>query len=65
MFGLYSMLGSFYLQFALAKLLIDVFTVLVIVFAIIGVISTIGFFRGRRKKRETPEDKWLRTGRMK
>lgn len=64
MFGLYSIINSFYLQFALAKLLIDIFTVLVIVFSIIGVISTIKFFRGKKKKKESREDKWLRTGKM-
>lgn len=65
MFRLYSMLGSFYLQFALAKLLIDISTILVLVFAVIGVISTIRYFIGRKRNKETAEQKWLRTGKTK
>lgn len=53
MFGLYNMLGGFYLQFALAKLLIDIFTVIFLILAIIGLITTIKFFRRKKKNKFT------------
>lgn len=56
-----------YLLFAGAKFamfLVELFTLIVIVLAIIGLITTIKFFVTRRsKKKETDGQYWMRTGR--
>ena len=35
-----------------------------IIFAIIGLITTIRWIIGKTKKKETPGEKWMRTGRL-
>ena len=48
-----------------AIFLVELFTLIVIVLAVIGLITVIKFFVKRRKRKETDGEYWMRTGRMK
>lgn len=50
---------------SLAVILLKIIIVLILIFAVIGIISTIRFFAGRKKRKETDGEYWLRTGKMK
>ena len=39
-------------------------TIIIGILAIIGLLAVIGFIRKSRKPKETPGQKWLRTGKM-
>ena len=64
MFGLLLALYNFAAGYLLLLLLLQILSVVMFVFSIIGIIATIKFFVGRRKKKETAEEKWLRTGKL-
>lgn len=48
---------------AFAAFLMKIIVIAILVFAVIGVITTIKFFANRKKNKETDGQYWLRTGR--
>ena len=64
MFRLFLYLNSLAAGYVLFSVLLQILSVMMFVFSIIGIIATIKFFAGRRKKKETAEEKWLRTGKL-
>ena len=50
----------------IAAFLYMVFVIAILIFAIIGIITTIRFFvrRKRNKKQMTPGERWMKTGRV-
>ena len=63
--SLISELYFLYLGASVGATLIKIAIVLVLIFAIIGVIATIGFFVGRgKKKKKDPYKEWLKTGKF-
>ena len=48
---------------AFIAFLLKLFILAILVFAVIGVITTIKFFANRKKNKETDGQYWLRTGR--
>lgn len=64
MFGLLFDLYTFAAGYILLLRFLQLLSVVMFIFSIIGIITTIKFFVGRRKKKETAEEKWLRTGKL-
>ena len=64
MFGLLLELYSFAAGTLLLWRLLQLLSVVMFIFSIIGIITTIKFFVGRRKKKETAEERWIRTGKF-
>lgn len=64
MFGLFFDLYTWSLGARFMAFLFQVLFLLMVVFAIIGFITTIKWLFTRNKNKETPEQKWRRTGRM-
>lgn len=64
MFELFAKLSLLSAKLSFIALLVRIVVIAILVFAVIGIISTIHFFIGRKKTKETPEEKWRRTGRL-
>ena len=64
MFTLFMELYKLAAGYVLLLGLLQVLLVAMCIFSIIGVVSTIKWVRNRRKPKETPEEKWLKTGRI-
>lgn len=64
MFGLFFDLYTWSLGVRFMAFLFQVLFLLMVVFAIIGLITTIKWLFTRNKNKETPGQKWRRTGRM-
>lgn len=64
MFGLFFDLYTFAASYIILLRLIQILSVIMFIFSIIGIIATVQFFRKRRKPKETPGERWLRTGKM-
>lgn len=62
---LFGELSLFFAKASFAVFLAKVLFFLIIVFAVIGIISTIKFFAGRKSRKETPGEYWMRTGKTK
>ena len=58
-------LSLLFAKASFAVFLLKLLIIAIIVFAIIGIITTIKFFIGRRRNKETNGQYWLRTGKMK
>ena len=58
-------LSMLFAKASLAVFLLKLLFIAIIVFAIIGLITTIKFFIRRRRNKETNGQYWLRTGKMK
>lgn len=52
------------LKAKIAAFLINAVIIIILVFAVIGVIATVKWFLKRKKPKETPGEKWRRTGRI-
>lgn len=63
MFELFAMLYTWTLQMRFMATLFQILFILMVIFSIIGFITTIKWLFTRKKK-ETPGEKWRRTGRM-
>ena len=64
MLGLFMDLYAFAASYLLLWKLLQVLSIVMFIFSIIGIVSTINFFRKRRKGKESAEEKWLRTGKF-
>ena len=60
LFELYRLAAGYMFLVGLACVLL----LAMFVFSVIGVIATIKWAKNRRKPQETPEEKWLKTGRI-
>lgn len=58
MMDLYGLAASYIILWRLLQIL----SIAMFIFSIIGIIATIKFFLNRRKPKETAGQKWLRTG---
>ena len=64
MLGLITRLYLYCLGATVGAALIQILIFVLFIFSIIGIVSTVKFFAGRKKKDEDPHQKWLRTGKM-
>ncbi len=64
MLGLMFDLYTWSLGMRFMATLFQILFLLMVVFSIIGLITTIKWFFGKRKPKETPGEKWRRTGRI-
>lgn len=56
-------LSMLFAKAAFTAFLLKIIVIAILVFAVIGVITTIKFFANRKKNKETDGQYWLRTGR--
>lgn len=56
-------LSRLFAKAAFAAFLMKILVIAILVFAVIGVITTVKYFAGKKKNKETDGQYWLRTGR--
>lgn len=64
MFELFAMLHAWTLHMQFMAALFQILFILMVIFSIIGFITTIKWLFTRNRNKETPGQKWRRTGRM-
>lgn len=62
---LFGKLALMFAKASFAVFLIKLLIIAIIVFAIIGIVCTVKFCITHRRKKETPGQYWMRTGKMK
>ena len=64
MLGLILDLCGFAASYILLWRILQILSIAMFIFSIIGIITTIKWLLGRRKPKESAGDKWLRTGKF-